>query len=74
MLKIISLEEFVDEINKIVYRDACSVIEAIVSYAEEKDIEYETLVPYINASFKDKIREEAESKNMIKSKNGKLPI
>lgn len=74
MLKLITLEDFIDEINKIIYRDACTVIEAIIAYAEEKDIEFDSLVPYINSSFKDAIREEAESKNMMKSNNGKLPL
>jgi len=74
MLRVITLEEFVDAINEIIYRDAVSVIDAIVTYAEDRAIEYDTLVPYINSSFKDAIRVEAESRNMMKSKDGKLPL
>jgi len=74
MLKLVTRDEFVDEINKIIFNDGCSVIEAICEYAESNDIEYSKLVPFINATFKNSIIFEAEQRNMMKKQNGQLPI
>ncbi len=74
MLRVITLEEFVSAIDKIMTMYDCSLIEAVVSYAETHDIDFDMLVPYINASFKDSIRSEAEKRNMMKSNETQLPL
>jgi hypothetical protein len=74
MLRVVTLEEFVDEIDKIMTLDGCSLIEAVVSYAETHDADFDSLVPYINASFKDSIRSEAETRNMMKRNETQLPL
>lgn len=74
MLKVISLEEFKQEIEYIIRTDDCSVIEAICEYAESRDIDFKSLVPYINQSFKEVIQNEAEGKNLIKKTDGQLPF
>lgn len=74
MLKIKTVEEFVDEINTIIYEEGCTVIEAICDYSERHDIDYKKLVPFIESSFKDVIRDEAERRNLMRRPNAKLPI
>ena len=74
MLHLFTLEKFQEEIHRIMDSDDCSVIEAIVEFSENNDIEYSKLVPYINASFKDSVKNEAERKNMIKPSNNQLPF
>lgn len=72
MLKIITLQEFVEDINTIIITEDCGIMEAIVQYATDRDIEFDQLVPYINNSFKEAIKEEAENKNMMKKPDGQL--
>lgn len=74
MLKIKTVDEFVGEINKIMNEEGCSVIESICEYSERNDIDYKKLVPFIELSFKDVIRNEAENRNLMKRSNAKLPI
>lgn len=74
MLKVVTLEDFIEHINTIMTRDECDLIEAVIAYAEEWDVEYDALVPFINASFKDSIRIEAENKNMMKRNDSQLPL
>ncbi len=74
MLKIKTAEQFIEEINIIIYKDGCSVIEAIVEYSEKNDIDFKKLVPFIESSFKDVIRIEAENRNMLKRDHSQLPI
>jgi hypothetical protein len=74
MLKLVTLEEFIDEINKIVFEEDCTIANAICQYAEMYDINYEALIPYINKSFINVLKEEAESMNLIKKDDGQLPF
>jgi hypothetical protein len=74
MLKIKTLEDFIGEIDKIMHTEGLSVMESICEYAEKNDICYKKLVPFIEASYKDVIRDEAENRNMMKRHNAKLPI
>ena len=74
MLKIVGLEDFITEVNDIIGKEGCSVIEAVCQYAEDHDINYEALVPYINQSFKPAIQAEAERLNLIKKEEGQLPF
>ena len=74
MLKIKTIGEFVTDINAIVTNDGCTTIEAICLYAEQNDVEFEKLVPFIEQSFKDVIRNEAESRNLLKRDHVQLPF
>ena len=62
----ITLEEMVAT-KKITY------IEAIVEYAQNIDVEIESIAKMLNKSIKDKIEVEAQSLNMLK-KTAKLPL
>ena len=62
----ITLEEMVAT-KKITY------IEAIVEYAQNIDVEIESIAKMLNKSIKDKIEVEAQGLNMLK-KTAKLPI
>ena len=48
-------------------------IEAIVEYAQNIDVEIESIAKMLNKSIKDKIEVEAQDLNMLK-KTAKLPI
>lgn len=72
MLKVITLEEFIEEVNRIMHSECCTVMEALVNYAETRDVDFDQLAPYINSSFKDAVREEAENKNMMKKPDDQL--
>ena len=74
MLKIKTIGEFVTDINAIVTNDGCTTIEAICLYAEQNDVEFEKLVPFIEQSFKDVIRNEAENRNLLKRDHVQLPF
>jgi hypothetical protein len=60
------IEEVADE-----YELPC--MEAIIQYCEERGIEVEIAATLISSHLKARIREEAQSANLIK-KNSKLPI
>ena len=66
MLKIKTVEEFRNEINEIRRMEGDGIIDSICIFAAKYELEYEKLVPYINATFKSQILLEAESRHMIK--------
>lgn len=74
MLRIKSVDEFIEDINNIVTNEGCTTIEAICLYAERNDVEFEKLVPFIEQSFKNVIRNEAEKLNLLKKENVQLPF
>lgn len=74
MLKIKTVGEFVSDINQIVTNEGCTTIEAICFYAEQNGVEFEKLVPFIDQSFKDVIRNEAENRNLLRKENVQLPF
>lgn len=74
MLKIKTVSDFVSDINQIVTNEGCTTIEAICSYAERNDVEFDKLVPFIDQSFKDVIRNEAESRNLLRKEHVQLPF
>ena len=74
MLKIKTISEFVSDINSIVTNEGCTTMEAICLYAEQNDVEFEKLVPFIEQSFKDVIRNEAENRNLLKRDHVQLPF
>lgn len=73
-LKIKSIDDFISDINQIIYKEDCTTIEAICLYSEQNDVAFERLAPFIEQSFKDVIRNEAENRNLLKRENVKLPI
>lgn len=73
-LKVKSLDDFVSDINQIVFQEDCATIEAICIYSERNSIDFERLAPYIEQTFKDVIRNEAETRNLLKRENVRLPI
>ena len=74
MLKIKTVSEFIEDINTIVTNEGCTTIDAICLYAEQNGVEFEKLVPFIDQSFKDVIRNEAEQRNLLKKENVQLPF
>ena len=50
-------------------------MDAVVWYCDNNDIDTSTVGPMINKSLKEKIKIEAQEKNMVKfPKSGKLPL
>jgi len=60
-------------IEKIVKDKKMSYMDTVLYYADDSDIEPETIAKMLNQSIKDKIEVEAQNLNMLK-KTGKLPI
>jgi hypothetical protein len=60
-------------IEKIVKDKKMSYMDTVLYYADDSDIEPETMAKMLNQSIKDKIEVEAQNLNMLK-KTGKLPI
>lgn len=73
-LKVKSLDDFVADINQIVFEEDCTTIEAICLYSEKNGVDFDRIAPYIEQSFKDVIRNEAENRNLLKRENVRLPI
>lgn len=75
--KFLTAAKFSEVIEKIV-RDSdglVNYIDAIVSYCEENQVEYETVVKLISKPLKDKIKYDAQKLNFIKKTTmGVLPI
>ena len=74
MLHIVTEDEFVRDIDYIMFSEGASCMEAICTYSELHDIEFAKLVPFIESTYKNKLREEAESRNMLKAENTQIPI
>lgn len=68
-------EYILNEIEKYTNADV-SLIDAIVYYAEQHDIEIELLGDIIRRSvvLKSKVRDDAERLNLLEEKTAKLPI
>jgi len=68
-------KEFSLKIEEIVREKRISYMDAVIWYCENNDIDTGTVAPMINKSLKEKIKIEAQEKNMVKfPKTGKLPI
>ena len=60
-----SSEEFSIHIEKQSYLTEQTLIECILEYCEEKDIEYDTVAKMLSPSLKEKIQYEAEQNNLM---------
>lgn len=67
------ISEFSMKIMQMVEEDNCTIMDAIVSICEKTGMEIDVASTLISTSLKSKLREEAESLNMLK-KSSKLPL
>jgi hypothetical protein len=68
-------KEFSLKIEDIVREKRISYMDAVIWYCDNNDIDTSTVAPMINKSLKEKIKIEAQEKNMVKfPKTGKLPL
>jgi len=68
-------KEFSLKIEEIVREKRISYMDAVVWYCDNNDIDTSTVGPMINKSLKEKIKIEAQERNMVKfPKSGKLPL
>ena len=68
-------KEFSLKIESIVREKHISYMDAVVWFCEQNEIDTGTVSSMINKSLKEKIKIEAQEKNMVKfPKTGKLPL
>ena len=68
-------KEFSLKIESIVREKHISYMDAVVWFCEQNEIDTGTVSSMINKSLKEKIKIEAQEKNMVKfPKSGKLPL
>ena len=68
-------KEFSLNIESIVKEKRITYMDAIVDYCESNDIDLSTVKSIINKSLKEKIKIEAQERNMVKfPRSGKLPL
>lgn len=67
------ISEFSDKIIEIVETEGCTIMDAIVSLCEKTGMEIDIASTLVSNALKSKLREEAESLNMLK-KSSKLPL
>ena len=65
---VISVSDFVSEIEELVYQNDMDYMDACVLYAESKSIEIETVASLVKQSLilKQKVQAEGETANMLK--------
>lgn len=73
-LKILNSKEFEAEIRSIMSAKALSIIDAIVHFCEQRNIEVETAASLVSPRLKNEIEAEAIASRMIISKKARLPI
>jgi len=68
-------KEFSLKIESIVREKRITYMDAVVWYCEQNEIDTGTVSSMINKSLKEKIKIEAQERNMVKfPKSGKLPL
>jgi len=68
-------KDFSLKIESIVKEKRISYMDAVLWYCEKNELDTGTIGPMINKSLKEKIKIEAQEKNMVKfPKTGKLPL
>ena len=68
-------KDFSLKIESIVKEKRISYMDAVLWYCEKNELDTSTIGPMINKSLKEKIKIEAQEKNMVKfPKTGKLPL
>lgn len=66
--------EFSLHIEEQVLENNIGYIDAIIQYCENADIDVESAAVLINMQLKEKIQNEAEEQNYMRTKRGKLPL
>lgn len=66
--------EFSQYIEKQATTTGISCMDILVDYCIKREIEIESVSTMLTTSLKEKIRAEAEELNMLKRKDGKLPL
>ena len=66
--------EFSQYIEKQASQTGISCMDILVDYCIKREIEIESVSTMLTTSLKEKIRAEAEELNMLKRKDGKLPL
>lgn len=72
--KFASANEFSLYIEELVTSKKLSYMDAVIQYCEDADIDVESIKSLVNKSLKEKIQAEAEERNYLKPKAGKLPL
>ena len=73
--KFLCQNKFTSDIEQLVLKSDLNYIEAIISYCEEKNIEFESVGKLISKPLKDKLKAEATELNYLKrTSRSKLPI
>jgi hypothetical protein len=67
------ISEFSNKIIELVESEDCTIMDAIVSVCEKTGMEIDVASTLVSSSLKSKLREEAETLNMLK-KSAKLPL
>lgn len=67
------ISEFSDLINELATKESMTRLEAIVHHCEQSGLEIDVASTLISSALKSKIREEAQSANLLKQ-TAKLPI
>jgi hypothetical protein len=73
--KFLCQNKFTSDIEQLVLTTELNYIEALVSYCEEKNIEFESVGKLISKPLKDKLKAEATELNYLKrTSRSKLPL
>lgn len=74
-MKTLTTEKFIKEVNKIVLRNGCDYMDAVIHVCEKNGIEIEAAASMIknNTIIKSKIQHQAEDLNYL-PKRARLPI
>ena len=73
--KFLCQNKFTSDIEQLVMNSDLNYMEAIISYCEEKNIEFESVGKLISKPLKDKLKAEATELNYLKrTSRSKLPI
>ena len=68
-------KDFSLKIESIVKEKRISYMDAVLWYCEKNELDTGTISPMINKSLKEKIKIEAQERNMVKfPRSGKLPL
>ena len=73
--KFLCQNKFTSDIESLVQESKLNYIEAIISYCEDNNIEFESVSKLITKPLKDKLKEQATELNYLKrTSRSKLPI
>ena len=73
--KFLDQNKFTQDVEQLVLNTELNYIEAIISYCEEKNIEFESVGKLISKPLKDKLKAEATELNYLKrTSRSKLPL